>query len=166
MKLEKLNDNYIKYKLEEYSKDSTKDTFTKNLEKAIYIMRDGSLISGKYDHGNRTEDHRIIECLFGDINRYSTHFWEIATFATDMIMIVPETKTIMWVKGQDITVDQLHVLNELEELGYEYEDYADISVINGLDDRFIFYKEKSFNNGIYSYNNKITFVYTNVIFEI
>lgn len=144
MRLEKLDDNYIKSKLKECGKNSTKDTFTNNPERAIYIMRDGSLISGKYDYGSRTEDHRIVECLFNDINRYSSHFWEIVTFVTGMTMIVPETKTIMLVKGQDVTDGQFRILNELEELGYEYEYYADMSVINGLDDRFYFFiKEKA-----------------------
>lgn len=140
--IKKLDDDCIKHKLKEHDENSTKHTFTDNPEKAIYVMRSGLLVSGKYDYGNRTEDHRIIECLFDDINRYSPHFWEMATFATDMIMLVPETKTIMWVKGQNITVDQLYVLNELEKLGYEYKNYADTSVINGLDDRFYFLQKK------------------------
>ena len=44
---------------------------TNNLKEAIYILSDGTLIGGMFYDGMRTEDHRIIEILFGDINRYT-----------------------------------------------------------------------------------------------
>ena len=53
-------------------------------------------------------------------------------------MLADAFKTIMLVKGQDVTAGRFHMLNGLEELGYEYEYYADMSVINGLKDRFYF----------------------------
>lgn len=79
---------------------------TDNLEEAIYIMPDGTLISGMFYDGMRTEDHRIIETLFNDIDRYTPNFWEIAHKRTGMIQHVPETSFILIKQGQEPTPEQ------------------------------------------------------------
>ena len=79
---------------------------TDNLSEAIYILSDGTLISGMFYDGDRTEDHRIIEILFDDIDRYTPNFWSIAHERTGMIQHVPETSYILKTVGQEVTTEQ------------------------------------------------------------
>ncbi|BDA81641.1 hypothetical protein [Staphylococcus phage vB_SsapH-Golestan-100] len=79
---------------------------TESLAEAIYIMSDGTLISGMFYDGMRTEDHRIIEILFDDIDRYTPNFWHIAHQRTGMLQHVPETSYILKTVGQDVTTEQ------------------------------------------------------------
>ena len=79
---------------------------TDNLNEAIYILSDGTLISGMFYDGDRTEDHRIIEVLFNDIDRYTLNFWHIAHERTGMIQHVPETSFILKTVGQCATTEQ------------------------------------------------------------
>lgn len=87
---------------------------TDNLAEAIYIMSDGTLISGMFFDGMRTEDHRIIEILFDDINRYTPNFWSIAHERTGMIQHVPETSWILKTVGQDVTTEQQAYFNQVD----------------------------------------------------
>lgn len=87
---------------------------TDNLEEAIYIMSDGTLISGMFYDGMRTEDHRIIEVLFEDIDRYTPNFWEIAHERTGMIQHVPETSYILVKQGQEPTEEQAQYFDMVE----------------------------------------------------
>ena len=79
---------------------------TDNLNEAIYILDDGQMISGMFFDGMRTEDHRIIEVLFDDIDRYTDDFWEQAHARTGMIQHVPESNWILIKKGQETTEGQ------------------------------------------------------------
>lgn len=87
---------------------------TDNLEEAIYILSDGTLISGMFYDGMRTEDHRIIEVLFEDIDRYTPNFWEIAHERTGMIQHVPETSYILVKQGQEPTEEQAQYFDMVE----------------------------------------------------
>ena len=89
---------------------------TDNLEEAIYILSDGTLICGMFYDGDRTEDHRIIEILFDDIDRYTPNFWSIAHERTGMIQHVPETSYILKTVGQDVTTEQQAYFNQVEHV--------------------------------------------------
>lgn len=79
---------------------------TTDINEAIYILSDGTLISGMFYDGDRTEDHRVIEILFDDINRYDNDFWKLAHERTQMIQHVPETSYILIKENQDVTSEQ------------------------------------------------------------
>lgn len=87
---------------------------TDNPWEAIYIMRDGSLISGNFSYGSRGDDHRIIEYIFDDINRYSKGFWDQMFKRTGMIMLIPETMQALVPDFIVPTTQQRSILNELE----------------------------------------------------
>lgn len=89
---------------------------TENLEEAIYILDDGTLISGMFYDGCRTEDHRIIEVLFDDIDRYTEDFWEQAHARTGMIQHVPESNWILVKQGQETTPEQEQYFDMVEEV--------------------------------------------------
>ncbi|HHP7503175.1 TPA: hypothetical protein ACSGGW_001960 [Staphylococcus aureus] len=88
---------------------------TENINEAIYIMSDGRLISGMYDCGIRGIDHKVIECLFDDIDRDENNFWDVVINRTRLVMYVPETKTILLKKNQVITDSQLTIINQLNK---------------------------------------------------
>ncbi|WP_215392833.1 hypothetical protein [Staphylococcus aureus] len=85
---------------------------TEDINEAIYIMSDGKFISGMYDCGVRGTDHRVIECLFGDIDRHEDDFWDVVLKRAKLVMYVPETKTILLKDNQVITDDQLEVIEK------------------------------------------------------
>lgn len=89
---------------------------TTKLSEAIYILSDGTLISGMFYDGDRTEDHRIIEVLFDDIDRYTPNFWSIAHERTGMIQHVPETSYILKKVGQNVTEEQQKYFNQVENI--------------------------------------------------
>ena len=80
---------------------------------AIYILPDGSLIDGCFYDNQRSEYHRIAETL-SDFNRYDgNRFWLDLFNNLNMIMLVPETKTILITKQQTITPPQTEQMNML-----------------------------------------------------
>lgn len=89
---------------------------TEDINEAIYILDDGTLISGMFYDGMRTEDHRIIEVLFEDIDRYTKYFWEQAHERTGMIQHVPETSFILIKQGQEPTEEQKQYFDMVEEV--------------------------------------------------
>lgn len=89
---------------------------TESLDEAIYILDDGRMISGMFFDGMRTEDHRIIEVLFDDIDRYTKDFWEQAHERTGMIQHVPETSFILIKQGQEPTAEQKQYFEMVEEV--------------------------------------------------
>lgn len=66
--------------------------------------------------GCRTEDHRIIEVLFEDIDRYTKDFWEQAHERTGMIQHVPESNWILVKQGQETTPEQEQYFDMAEEV--------------------------------------------------
>ena len=87
-------------------------------------MRDGGLVSG-YDPmqpGDRIVDHRCIENCFADgFNRYADRFWEEALARTGMVMLVPETKEVVWPDTVTPTSAQRRWIRLLQKAGYECE---------------------------------------------
>lgn len=87
---------------------------TDDINQAIYILSDGRLISGMFDCGIRGVDHRFIEFLFEDVNRDSENFWDEVLNRACLVMYVPETKTVLIKRNQNITDEQLKIINNLE----------------------------------------------------
>ena len=91
---------------------------TDNLKEAIYILSDGTLISGMFYDGSRTEDHRIIEILFDDIDRYTPNFWSIAHKRTGMIQHVPECNQLLINKANVLSDEQMKIVEQMEFVEY------------------------------------------------
>lgn len=88
--------------------------FTHNPADAIFLTKDGKLISGKSQYNQesiRDVDHRVLEYLV-DISRYSKNFWKDAIDVSGFVMIVPENKQIMLALDQVLTDKQNYILNE------------------------------------------------------
>lgn len=85
---------------------------TNNIDEAIYIFDDGSMLSGMFVDGMRTEDHRIIELLFDDTDRYDTKFWDNVVERTRVIQYVPETKFILLKPNQVMTSQQQKIVDK------------------------------------------------------
>lgn len=96
-------------KFEEYDILTTEEP-----TEAMFILTDGTLISGMFEYGYRTEDHRAAEILVDDVNRYDNNFWEVLHNRTDMIQLVPETKYALYKVGQRISAIQREVIESLE----------------------------------------------------
>lgn len=94
-------------------------TFTNNGNEAIYIFPNGLMIDGMFDYGNRSEDHRMIECLM-ESDRYDDNFWDDVHDQLKVVRLVPETKFALISKGQELTKEQLTLI---EKWGYDIEEY-------------------------------------------
>ena len=65
------------------------EEFTDNVFEAIYIFPNGDMMSGDFNSGIRGTDHRAIEILFEDIDRYDDDFWDEVFRRTGAIMVMP-----------------------------------------------------------------------------
>lgn len=70
------------------------------------------MISGFYE-GTRTEDHRMIESVFDDIDRYSDNFWEEMFSRTELVMLIPENKQALASSDVLLTSVQKKIINQL-----------------------------------------------------
>lgn len=117
--LRMVSDEQIRTRMETAGYGETHDPL-----KAIFLMRDGGLVSG-YDPmqlGDRIVDHRCIENCFADgFNRYADRFWEEALARTGMVMLVPETKEVVWPDTVTPTSAQRRWIRLLQKAGYECE---------------------------------------------
>lgn len=109
-KEEKITDETIKEILENEGYN-----FTENPREAIYILRDGTLVDGVFEYGSRGEDHRLIECCMNGIDRYDNQFWSKVHTELGVVQLVPETQTILIMKGQNMTIEQWNIIEELKE---------------------------------------------------
>lgn len=116
-----VTDKQIKAYVEDYGYE-----MTDNLDEALYILRDGSMISGGYDMGIRGEDHNMIVGLISEgvekdkNSEGATNFWEALHQKTSLVRVVPETNSALIATGQQLTAPQRHVI---DELGYRVEEY-------------------------------------------
>lgn len=116
-----VTDEQIKAYVEDYGYE-----MTDNLDEALYILRDGSMISGGYDMGIRGEDHNMIVDLISEgveKNKNSegaNNFWKALHQKTNLVRVVPETNSALIATGQQLTAPQRHVI---DELGYKVEEY-------------------------------------------
>lgn len=114
-KVEWITDDEIVETLENEGFEMTNDP-----NDAIYVLRDGRMISGQIYYGVRGEDHRMIENLFNDIDRYDEKFWETAFERTGVLMLIPETRMALGLPSTKtgLTQKQINVLNRTR---YKYE---------------------------------------------
>lgn len=116
-----VTDEQIKAYVEDYGYE-----MTDNLGEALYILRDGSMISGGYDMGIRGEDHNMIVDLISEgvekdkNSEGATNFWKALHQKTSLVRVVPETNSALIATGQQLTAPQRHVI---DELGYRVEEY-------------------------------------------
>ena len=108
-----LSDSEIRQRLEDDGYE-----FTDNPEEAIYVLRNGDMVSGGFYDGIRGEDHRMIESVMDDIDRYDDNFWSEVFNRTSMLMLIPETKQALIGENQKLTSKQKYIL---KQLGYELE---------------------------------------------
>lgn len=116
-----VTDEQIKAYVEDYGYE-----MTDSLDEALYILRDGSMISGGYDMGIRGEDHNMIVDLISEgvekdkNSKGATNFWKALHQKTSLVRVVPETNSALIATGQQLTAPQRHVI---DELGYKVEEY-------------------------------------------
>ena len=92
--------------------------FTHDPFQAIYILPMGDMISGCFNYGSRSEDHRIIENLYDDgTDRYQPDFWEKVFEDTEAVMVIPENNQVTYPDWLMPTALQQALINEL---GYEF----------------------------------------------
>lgn len=84
---------------------------TSNIDEAIFIFDDGRMLSGMFYDGDRTEDHRIVELLFDDTDRYDAEFWQKVVDRTKVVQYVPETQTILLKGNQTVTPKQQAIID-------------------------------------------------------
>ena len=96
---------------------------THNIEDAIYILRDGTLIDGGFDvYGNRGIDHRMIEIFIDGANRYDNDFWSKVHTELGVVMLIPETKEILIMENQKLTPEQWNWVAKLKT--YQFQEYC------------------------------------------
>ncbi|MBG3486505.1 hypothetical protein I4874_14035 [Staphylococcus aureus] len=101
--------------------DSEGIELTSNIDEAIYILADGRMVSGMFDCGVRGIDHRVMEILFEDVDRDSENFWDEVLNRACLVMYVPETKTVLIKRNQNITDEQLKIINNFENQKHSVE---------------------------------------------
>jgi hypothetical protein len=100
---------------EEYS-----SRLTENINEAIYLLPDGRMLDGCFDYGCREHDHRIIEAVYTDKDRYTPGFWESVHKDYRLVRLVPESKIALIRERQRLTDKQKEILNQSP---YEIEKY-------------------------------------------
>ena len=94
---------------------------TEELDKAIFIFNDGTLYSGFSEGGGpaRDIDHGSIAYFVNDtkMDRYHPDFW--STVLQDVVKVVPETNSILFLENYEYSLEQQLKMNEYEMDGYE-----------------------------------------------
>lgn len=97
---------------------------TENIEESIYILADGTLWGGEFDMGYRGAEHREVE-IFTELDRYDgTEFWDAVMVTMGMVMIVPESETILVHPEHSVTEQQEEIIRKAELMGYEVEEFV------------------------------------------
>ena len=91
---------------------------TENPNEAIYILRDGRMLSGNFTGGSRTEDHRCIESCFDTIDRYTENFFSIVHTKLGVVQVSPESNYLLIMQNQKLTEEQKM------RLEFDYNDYT------------------------------------------
>lgn len=107
---------------------------TKDITEALYIMRDGTMISGTdAETGIRGLDHMCAQDIISEgetKNLYGSgngveNFWKALHAKTGLIRYVPETKVALIGEHQNLTDSQNKVLNQ--ENNYKIEPYVPLA---------------------------------------
>ena len=105
-----MDDKKILEILESEGLDTTLDP-----QQAIYILRNGALINGDFVSGYRANDHRMIEVVMENTNRYDPNFWSKVHSELGVVMLVPETKEVLVMENQVLTPQQKNIVKALKE---------------------------------------------------
>lgn len=94
---------------------------TSDINEAIWLLGDERMVWGEFDMGVRGEDHRCIEVLYSNLNRYDNRlFWETVHIEYQAVRLVPETMEALIIEGQELTAIQKDLLNDA---GYNVSEY-------------------------------------------
>lgn len=84
--------------------------FTDDINNALWLLGDGSMIDGEFYSGMRRQDHRIIECGI-KYNRYDGNlFWDEIHLNYGGIRLCPESKIALIRVKQNLTDYQKQIL--------------------------------------------------------
>ena len=101
----------IKADLKEFMEDAVT---TEDINEAIFIMKDGTLIDGEFDCGIRGDDHNELLDYFGGMT------WEELHQQLNIVRLVPETKFALVGQGQELNQRQRDQLNNSNYQVAEY----------------------------------------------
>lgn len=99
---------------------------TDNPYEALYILRDGTLISSIDDYGDRSEDHRAITGLISEGDDYyrtsdgANKFWSALHEKTGVIRVVPETGEALIAVNQKLSPAQQEIVKNYDLRVDEY----------------------------------------------
>ena len=104
---------------------------TDNINKSIFLLRDGSMISGRIYDGYRIDGHEIIEGLVPEAGNKTDgqSFWNKTLTETGMVLTVPEMCEALMVKDMRYTKEQRQILKKAGfeiELAFEKEPIKEI----------------------------------------
>lgn len=91
----------VKANLKEFMEDVA---ITEDINQAIFIMNDGTLIDGEFDCGIRGNDHNELLSYFEGLD------WEELHKQLNIVRLVPETKIALIGKGQELNQLQQYLL--------------------------------------------------------
>ena len=97
--------------LKEFMEDAAT---TEDIDQAIFIMKDGTLIDGEFDCGIRGDDHNELLDYFDGMT------WEELHQQLKIVRLVPETKFALIGKDQELNQDQQDLLNNSDYQVAEY----------------------------------------------
>ncbi|WP_288528772.1 hypothetical protein [uncultured Secundilactobacillus sp.] len=90
-------------------------TLTQDPAEAIFLLRDGTGISGEMEMGVRGLDHNSVTSLVEpEIKSGDPNYWVKVHAATDLVRLVPETNTALILEGQALTLAQRRAIEELD----------------------------------------------------
>lgn len=98
---------------------------TNNIDEAIFIFKDGSMIDGEFEGGYRGTDHNVIKGLRGEkgFNKLKgVNEWAEIHMNTNVVRLVPETNYALIMKGQKLSKIQK---TEIKNAGYKVEEYVE-----------------------------------------
>lgn len=87
---------------------------TDDIDEAIFIMNDGTMISGEFDCGIRGTDHNELLSYFDNMD------WEQLHKELHIVRLVPETHFALINKGQQLNEVQQDLLNDSDYTIAEY----------------------------------------------
>ena len=89
--------------------------FTNDMNNAIWLLHDGTLVDGGFDRGMRSEDHRMVEAGIVGFNRYDEFkFWDVVHYECLAIRLCPEDNTALIRTDQPLTAIQKALLSEYD----------------------------------------------------
>lgn len=95
---------------------------TNDINDAIFIFGDGTMVSGDFYGGTRGADHQMLYYLNDQLKPVEgANQWANIHMNTNVVRLVPETKVALIMEGQNLTKTQLE---EIENGGYTIEEYV------------------------------------------